>query len=65
MPKRWRIAAGSKYKVELLEVDRNDKVIEVLARTKLKWDKQQDADAVINEFRTAEVIYPSDVEPLA
>jgi regulatory protein YycI of two-component signal transduction system YycFG len=57
MPKRWRVASGSKCKIQLVEVDNANKVIEVYAQTKLKWNKQQDADAVINEFRAAEVIY--------
>ena len=60
MPKRWKITRGSKHRVELVEVDNANKVIEVYAQTKFKWGKQEEADAVIKEFRGADVIYPGE-----
>jgi hypothetical protein len=56
MPKRWSNARGSKYKVQLVEVDENDEIIDVYATVKLRWDKKADGDEFIDEFRDAPVI---------
>jgi len=60
MPKRWKVAGGSKFGVDLVDDDG-----QVVARANVKdWDKEDDVDDMVEEFRDADIEFTNgDVKP--
>lgn len=55
MPKRWRITSGSKFGVELVDDEGN-----VVARSVGRpWNKEEDVDDLVEDFREAEIEFTS------
>jgi hypothetical protein len=58
MPKRWRVASGSSYKLQLVDDDTQ----EVLAETPPQWDSEDDLDDLVEEFRESLIEFSDGAE---